>query len=98
MARNRKEPACRVCGCSEHNACDDGLGGACHWIRVPAGEAPLCSACAGQAGDLVGVLIDIKAALPKKARKAIVDSIKAAIRRHGAMVQAQGSAIDPAWR
>lgn len=30
---------CRVCGCSEFNACEDG----CHWV-----EEDLCSACVGQ--------------------------------------------------
>lgn len=30
-------PFCRVCGCTDHNACDGG----CHWV-----EEDLCSSCA----------------------------------------------------
>ena len=30
---------CRVCGCTEHNACDGG----CSWV-----EEDLCSACVGE--------------------------------------------------
>ena len=30
---------CRVCGCTEHNACDGG----CSWV-----EEDLCSSCAGR--------------------------------------------------
>jgi hypothetical protein len=47
-------PACRVCGCTEHNACPDvtkiggrivGIG--CHWVELASADArPLCSACA----------------------------------------------------
>lgn len=50
-------PACRVCGCTEHNAClteghvfDDVP---CSWVLTKgADKGPLCSACAGTAGDL----------------------------------------------
>lgn len=51
-------PACRVCGCTEHNACleDPGqgpLGIPCHWVQTKgADEGPLCSACSGTAEDL----------------------------------------------
>ncbi len=35
---------CRVCGCTEANACpDDGSGNPCHWV-----EDDLCSACVAQ--------------------------------------------------
>lgn len=34
-------PACRICGCTENNACDGG----CSWA-----EDNLCSACVGAAG------------------------------------------------
>lgn len=34
--------ACRVCGCTEFNACIDEAGIACHWV-----EANLCSCCVG---------------------------------------------------
>lgn len=36
-----KQPTCRVCGCTDDNAClDGGTGPACHWV-----EEDLCSAC-----------------------------------------------------
>lgn len=31
---------CRICGCTDFNACINGIGGPCHWI-----EPDLCSAC-----------------------------------------------------
>jgi hypothetical protein len=33
---------CRWCGCTERNACDDGLAGGCSWANR---AATLCSAC-----------------------------------------------------
>lgn len=52
-------PACRVCGCTEHNAClvdDHGhvdMGLTCSWVKTSGADAgPLCSACAGTAEDL----------------------------------------------
>ena len=60
-------PACRVCGCSEHNACmmflpltpkqkreryaPHPIG--CSWVRTEACTPPLCSACAGTETDMV---------------------------------------------
>lgn len=41
-------PSCRVCGCTDDNACDEG----CWWVKVEPASAPLCSACAGAAQDL----------------------------------------------
>ncbi len=41
LERVRTEPVCRVCGCTEDNACQGG----CYWV-----EPELCSACA-QAGE-----------------------------------------------
>ncbi len=32
---------CRVCGCTDHRACLDDYGHACHWV-----EPDLCSVCA----------------------------------------------------
>ena len=43
LDRVRTEPVCRVCGCTEDNACPGG----CYWI-----EPDLCSACA-QDGEAV---------------------------------------------
>lgn len=34
-------PACRVCGCTEWDACDGG----CWWVTDPIGLGPLCSTC-----------------------------------------------------
>lgn len=47
--RKSSEPACRVCSCSEYNACDEG----CSWVKVGKGEPPFCSACEGKAGDVI---------------------------------------------
>lgn len=33
--------ACRVCGCTQFDACRGG----CAWVADPAGAGPLCSAC-----------------------------------------------------
>lgn len=40
LERAEAEMVCRVCGCTQYNACQDRYG-ACHWI-----EEDLCSACA----------------------------------------------------
>jgi hypothetical protein len=34
---------CRVCGCTDEDACVDLAGQSCHWV-----EADLCSACVGE--------------------------------------------------
>ena len=44
MSAPAGERACRVCGCTEHDACVDLFGGPCHWV-----EADLCSACVWEA-------------------------------------------------
>lgn len=56
-------PACRVCGCTEHNACliDDAgcfdLGMTCSWARTTGTDSgPLCSACAGTVDDALNVI------------------------------------------
>lgn len=56
-------PACRVCGCTEHNACliDDAgcvdLGMTCSWVETRGADSgPLCSACAGTTADLAEVI------------------------------------------
>lgn len=59
-------PACRVCGCTEHNACamlaivltgtkrdiarETTIG--CSWVKVEPGSKQLCSACMGTAADM----------------------------------------------
>lgn len=50
-------PACRVCGCTEHNACITLAQApprtiACSWVNVETGSKPLCSACMGTAADM----------------------------------------------
>lgn len=59
-------PACRVCGCTEHNACfvllpltakqkleryaPNVIG--CSWVKVEGATPPLCSACSGTEADM----------------------------------------------
>lgn len=49
-------PACRVCGCTENNACLVPIGlvhdGGCSWVKIEANTPPLCSACSGTPQDL----------------------------------------------
>lgn len=47
-------PACRVCGCTEHNACPPG----CSWVETSGNDVPrwLCSACSGTAADMAEVV------------------------------------------
>lgn len=65
-------PACRVCGCTEHNACSiitrrphpsNPKGPAktltaigCSWVKVEGATPPLCSACSGTEADIVEAL------------------------------------------
>lgn len=49
MTPRKFEPACRVCRCTEHNACEEG----CSWVKVEPGSPPLCSACSGTPKDVV---------------------------------------------
>ena len=60
-------PACRVCGCTWHNACPTieivtiaggvaEVSGACSWVRVDDEPGNLCSACAGTDADLAEVI------------------------------------------
>ena len=44
-----KKYACRVCDCTEDNACVGGCTGAEKRVGAP----PICSACAGTAGDML---------------------------------------------
>lgn len=57
--RSRRQ-ACRVCGCTERNACmtEDGP---CFWLGDPDRDA-LCSACAAAADHTVSMTIDWSAA------------------------------------
>lgn len=63
-------PACRVCGCTRHNACPVGYeivaegdnirerGVGCSWVETSGRDTPrwLCSACSGTGEDLAEVL------------------------------------------
>lgn len=62
-------PACRVCGCTEHNACamlaiiqvgkrkarETTIG--CSWVKTEASTPPLCSACSGTPQDLAEAMV-----------------------------------------
>lgn len=41
----RDEAACRVCGCTFFDPCDEG----CWWVQDPKSLGPLCSSCEDQA-------------------------------------------------
>jgi hypothetical protein len=59
-------PACRCCGCTEHNACMEFLPLTakqkreryaphpigCSWVKVEGSTPPLCSACSGTEADM----------------------------------------------
>lgn len=62
--RSDDGPACRVCGCTEHNACVTKTGAgsiACHWFALPETDnhRRLCSACAGTVGDALEVIVRV---------------------------------------
>jgi hypothetical protein len=86
------EPSCRVCGCTEHSACDEG----CSWVRVEPGSAPLCSACSGQADDMAEVLIRVKAIASDNPRK-LTPIISAAIMRRADRKRLEAHNQDPSW-
>jgi len=95
-ARRNSEPACRVCGCTDHNACDEG----CSWVKVAKDEAkPLCSACDGTAADLFEVagrclrmLRQPEASIPPVERV-----LRAAIRRYRTRVAREARSVDASW-
>ena len=39
--KDRDVPCCRVCGCTEDEACEGG----CRWVEDPEGLGDLCSRC-----------------------------------------------------
>lgn len=45
-AANGEVRTCRVCHCTDDNACMKGLHGACYWV-----EADLCSECKSESGE-----------------------------------------------
>lgn len=48
---NPPEPACRVCGCTDQEACTGG----CSWVPDPEGLGALCSACLPLVVEVLGV-------------------------------------------
>lgn len=55
--------ACRVCGCTERNACMTEEG-PCFWLAEPGSQSGpgLCSACAAAADHVVSMTVDMLAA------------------------------------
>jgi hypothetical protein len=49
-------PICRVCACSEFDACLDGSREPCGWAKVPADDAPLCTMCLPDPGESSALL------------------------------------------
>lgn len=62
-------PACRCCGCTEHNACVEQVSRprkrgtpeafatiGCSWVPTEGATEPLCSACSGTEADAIEVL------------------------------------------
>jgi hypothetical protein len=101
MTRKSAEPACRVCACTEHNACDDG----CSWVKVESGSPPLCSACSGTAADLSETLKRADALLgkfsftvdPRHTVGCLRSMARAAMRRSAVRMKAEASQPDKSW-
>lgn len=99
--RKSTEPACRVCSCTEHNACDEG----CAWVKVESGSPPLCSACSGTAADLSETLKRADTLLgkfpftvdPRHTVAALRSMARAAMRRSSARMKANASVCDASW-
>lgn len=94
--RRSSEPACRVCGCTEHHACDEG----CSWVRVETGSPPLCSACSGTAADMVEAIkrgMSILIVTSVQAAEQAVAIGRAALRRQKVRAKLDAKNPDPAW-
>lgn len=97
----KSERACRVCGCTEHNACEEG----CSWVKVETGSPPLCSACSGTAADLSETLKRADALLgkfqftvdPRHTVGVLRSMARAAMRRSSARMKANTSVCDATW-
>lgn len=92
------EACCRICSCTEFNACEEG----CFWVPVEKLSAPLCSACSGTVSDLADAMKRATFALGASdlARARIKRAITitcAALKRHKARVRAEASVIDASW-
>ena len=106
MSRGRKgyrilhstEPACRICSCTEFDACPDG----CSWVSVEKLSAPLCSACAGTGADLSDAMKRAVSALGSSGRPSAkieraITVMRAALKRKKARMRAEASVIDASW-
>jgi hypothetical protein len=101
MTPHKSEPACRVCACTEHNACEEG----CSWVKVEPGSPPLCSACSGTAADLSEILKRADALLgkfsftvdPRHTVGVLRSMARAAMRRSSARMKAEASRTDKSW-
>jgi hypothetical protein len=94
--RKSSEPACRVCGCTEYNACNEG----CSWVRVEKNSPPLCSACSGTAADMAEAIKRGMSTLIVTSVQAAEQAVaigRAALRRQKARAQLDAENIDPAW-
>jgi len=92
-----RAPSCRVCACTELNACDEG----CSWVKVEIESPPLCSACSGKPGDMAESL---KRSLSLQ-RKYGADNVgqevsailRAALKRLRVRMACDARSIDPSW-
>ncbi len=99
--RNATEPACRVCGCTEFNACADG----CSWVKVEKGSPPLCSACDGTAADMAEVLKRVDRLLgkfsftmdPAHTVKCLRSMVRGASKRMRVRLAMDAINPDPSW-
>ncbi|MCC8963721.1 hypothetical protein H8A95_15735 [Bradyrhizobium sp. Pear76] len=98
MTRKSSKPACRVCGCTEHNACEEG----CFWVRVEAHSKPLCSACSGTPRDVVEVCRRVRSVFRKFG--IVIDTagianvvLGALLRRIEARIKADANNPDATW-
>lgn len=98
MKRKSSESACRVCGCTNHNACENG----CSWVVVEKSSPPLCSACSGTVGDLAEAIRRSTRTLNAGGLRAnVIDAAyaigRAALRRRNARVKAEANIVDASW-
>lgn len=94
----RSEPACRVCSCTQHNACAEG----CSWVRTEPGSPPLCSACDGKPADLVeacgrAVRVLNGAGIVRGRLNKAVAILRAGKRRFAVRVASESVNPDQAW-
>lgn len=92
-------PACRVCGCTQHNACVEQNPltelTTCHWVETSGNDVPrwLCSACSGTAADMAEVvertLKILKLSSTDRAHQIIKGVMLAATKRYTARLNAE---------